>query len=119
MKKLEELGISPAPWKVKQDSGYDRESGDFNTYDSVCNAEGKVMVEWENGESYGDVWPTSEPDASLIAAAPDMYAAIWDILFKGTKITNCRNCKGHELGNCGGCPLGKARAALEKAGGAR
>ena len=73
MKTLEQLGISPAPWKYKQDSGYDRKSGDFNTYDAVCDAEGKFMVEWANGESYGEVWPNSEQDASLIAAAPQMY----------------------------------------------
>ena len=76
MKTLAQLSISPAPWKYKQDSGYDRESGDFNTYDAVCDAEGKVMVEWANGESYGEVWPNSEQDASLIAAAPELYEAL-------------------------------------------
>lgn len=79
MKKLEELGISPAPWKVKQDRGYDRESGDFNTYDAVCDAEGKVMLVWANGKSYGEVWPNSEQDANLIAAVPKLYAKAYEI----------------------------------------
>ena len=81
MKTLEQLGISPAPWKYKQDSGYDRESWDFNTYDAVCDAEGKFMVEWANGESYGEVCPNSEQDARLMAAAPDMYKRGFELVF--------------------------------------
>ena len=97
MKKLEELGISPAPWKVGGD-GYD-----------VANDENEIIT-----DEYDQF---SRADARLIAAAPELYEAVWDILFKGTRITNCRNCKGAEFGNCKTCQLGKARAALAEAAG--
>ena len=103
MKKLEELGISPSPWKY---IGYHDHKHDLHL--------GEVRVEDGRRKLLTDIF---QPDAQIMSAAPDMYAAIWDILFKGTKITNCRNCKGHELGNCKKCPLGKARAALAKASG--
>lgn len=107
LKKLEELGISPAPWKPADDGiGY---KDIWSNLRCAEPCEGEAII----AES------VSEKDAQIMSAAPDMYDAIWDILFKCTKITNCRNCKGHELGNCGGCPLGKAMAALEKAGGAK
>lgn len=105
MKKLEELGISPAPWKY---IGYHyHKNGEYIHL-------GEVRVEGGKRQIVVDI---SQPDAQIMSAAPDMYDAIWDILFKGTKITNCRNCKGNELGNCKKCPLGKARAALAKASG--
>ena len=104
MKRLEELGISNAPLKYV---GYQNHSnGKYIHLGEVRTSDGKHLVSG-----------MSQPDAMIFAAAPDMYDAIWDILFKGTKITNCRNCKGHELGNCKTCPLGKARAALAKASG--
>ena len=106
MKKLEELGISPSPWKY---IGYNEHKNGEYIHLGEVRVEGGMQI----------VVDIPQPDAQIMSAAPDMYDAIWDILFKCTKITNCRNCKGHELGNCGGCPLGKARAALEKAGGAR
>ena len=106
MKKLEELGISPAPWKVCEE----RSLGGDVVGVECADVKADLVA--------GDVI-LKEADANMMSAAPDMYDAIWDILFKCTKITNCRNCKGNELGNCGGCPLGKAMAALEKAGGAR
>ena len=105
MKKLEELGISPTPWKY---IGYHyHKNGEYIHL-------GEVRVEGGKRKIVVDI---SQPDAAIMSAAHDMYAAIWDILFKGTKITNCRNCKGHEIGNCKTCPLGKARAALAKASG--
>ena len=107
MKCLEELGISPAPWHVGEDIG----NGTIDDiYDSGFGDESKsALVVYNGGMCLAD--------ANMMSAAPDMYDAIWDILFKGTRITNCRNCKGAELGNCKTCPLGKARASLAKASG--
>lgn len=119
MKTLEQLGISPTPWKYKQDSGYDRESGDFNTYDAVCDAEGKFMVEWANGESYGEVWPNSEQDASLIAAAPDLYDALrmyQEAFEEIRKSAWFIDANFHEIMNLNKV-MTAAESALEKAGG--
>lgn len=80
MKKLEELGISPALWKSISDSGYDQETGDFNTRDTVCDSAGKVIVDWWNGETYGEVCPNAEANARLIAAAPKLYAKAWELV---------------------------------------
>ena len=111
MKTLEQLGISPAPWNVKQDSGYDRESGEFNTYDAVCDAEGKFMVEWANGESYGEVCPNSEQDATLIAAAPELYEALAAMLSCAEKEAPFTAGSGMSLA------MDMARKAIKKAEG--
>ena len=106
MKKYEELGASPAPWEEDKEAALP---------DIICHLQNGIRYQVAVPYIHSD----EETDANtrLICAAPDMYDALFDILFKCTKITNCRNCKGHELGNCGGCPLGKARAALAKAAG--
>ena len=79
MKKLEELGVSPEPWKYVQKSGYNRESGEFNTSDAVCDAEGEVLLDFWNGETYGEVHPNAENDARLIAAAPKLYKKAYEV----------------------------------------
>ena len=101
MKKLDGLGISPAPWKARMDFWIDDADGDFVFTDS-CVANHKE---------------TTHANARLIAAAPELYQALWFQCFGNTGVGNCRNCKGAELGNCKTCPLGNARAALAKASG--
>lgn len=104
LKKLEELGISPAPWKHTF----------YNTHE---NGRYTHLGEVWNGDMRKIVVDQKQPDAQIMSAAPDMYDALWDLLFGKTGY--CNVCKGHELGNCPTCPQGKAMAALEKAGGLR
>ena len=104
MKKLSELTISPAPWSFADDG--------IGEYDIRCS-----------GVSYGEDYEgddiiaqsVQKKDAPMLAAAPDMYEALWDLLFGDIGTVNCRKCKGAELGNCKTCHLGKAREAMEKA----
>ena len=95
MKTLKELGISPAPWlKAKS-------CGDM----VVCD------------KSHIAISAASRPeDVLLLAAAPELYEALKEVY---EDFPMCG-------GECGECPYennckkwsGKARAALEKAGGA-
>lgn len=108
LKKLEELGISPSPWRHTDDGmGY---------RDIKCECH-LPSDDYEGEDIIAEL--VEEKDADMMIASTDMYDALWDLLFGNTGTTNCRNCKGHELGNCGGCHLGKAIAALEKAGGGK
>lgn len=69
MKKLEELGISPTPWKVRLlDWGKDR-------VDSIDDANGEIIVETDYG-----VYLHKLPDARMLAAAPKLYAALYKLL---------------------------------------
>lgn len=106
LKKLKELGISKFPWKL-------------SLYNEHRNGRYLHLGEVWNGDMRKIVVDQTQPDAQIMSASPEMYAALHTLLFSNTGTTNCRNCKGHELGNCKKCPLGKARAALEKAGGAK
>ena len=60
------------------DSGYDRESGDYNSTDCVEDANGMNLVCQMNGESVGDPFPCAEADCRMMAAAPDMYRELYD-----------------------------------------
>jgi len=101
MKPLEELGISPAPWK--------RKYGALNSLrvDSACGAcvaDDLDLVEDKTGDS----------NARLIAAAPELYEALR--LCVGELCETCRQCTVRPcVKDCEA--VRKARAALEKAGG--
>ena len=68
MKKLEQLGISPAPWKY---IGYHyHRNGEYIHLGEV----------WVKGGKHKIVVDISQPDASLIAAAPKLYEACYEML---------------------------------------
>ena len=68
MKTLEQLGISPAPWKYV---GYHyHRNGEYIHLGEVWVKEGKHKI----------VVDISQPDASLIAAAPKLYEACYEML---------------------------------------
>lgn len=97
MKTLEELGISPGPWHL------------FGEH-MVCYKNGMCVCDDEGN------FHTS-PDARLIAAAPELYECLRDIV-----CDYCRGCVNKHDGKCtkepGGCFAQRYRSALEKAGGA-
>lgn len=106
MKKLEDLGIDPTPWKCI--CYIEHKGGD---------AEDLHLGEVKFSDRRKLCYDISQPTAHIISASPDMYEALWDLLFGDNGTANCRKCKGAELGNCKTCHLGKARFALEKAEG--
>ena len=68
MKTLEQLGISPSPWKY---IGYHyHRNGEYIHLGEV----------WVKGGKHKIVVDISQPDASLIAAAPKLYAACYEML---------------------------------------
>lgn len=99
MKTLEQLGISPAPWKAVQGISLWVESSD-----GICVADDIDMIDDETGEA----------NARLIAAAPDLYEALrlWVEEL-------CEDCQSEIGKTCDGkCEaVRKAKAALAKAGG--
>lgn len=64
MKRLDELGISPAPWKC--------ETNDQSEFIGILNGRGFYVAKF----AY-DIRPS---DARLFGAAPKMYKALYDIL---------------------------------------
>lgn len=105
MKKIEELGITRAPWRLF----LGKPIGDDKLSRLIQAAPGKPCY------TIGEIYEVQ--DAQMASAAPELYEALWFQCFGNTGVGNCRNCKGAELGNCKTCPLGKARAALAKASG--
>ena len=96
MKTLEQLGISPAPWRI-------------NDHASVLDRYSAIIS--------GQYGPYDWHNAHLIAAAPDMYVAL-----RGLIEIVCVDCKSsYEIdGKCVKCPrVVAAEAALKKAGGAK
>ena len=68
MKTLEQLGISPTPWKY---IGYHyHRNGKYIHLGEV----------WVRGGKHKIVVDISQPDASLIAAAPKLYEACYEML---------------------------------------
>lgn len=105
MKTLEQLGISPAPWT---------KLGDCSIYREVLAADDSRVIDndW-NANSPSN--PKAEPNARLIAAAPDLYEAL-----RGLLEIVCGDCNSAYKvdGKCVKCPrVVAAEAALEKAGG--
>ncbi len=97
MKKLEELGISPAPWNVKKES-----SGYY-----IANAEDTGVASLVR---YYSNLECIKADARLIAAAPELYDALHDVV---------AYCESTHLvpSERFGKVLEKAKSALAKAAG--
>ena len=99
MKTLEQLGISPAPWYIEENTGVLCAKSEYYKHPIV--------------DDYGNF--ENNNDKRLIAAAPELYEALLDLLFGYNGC--CGLCEGHGFSDCSACNRSKARAALEKAGG--
>ena len=77
MKTLEQLGISPAPWKVDdREFGCDNEISCEYISDIIVKGEKRTKVVARCNAHFD----TYKPDAILIAAAPKLYAACYEML---------------------------------------
>lgn len=77
MKTLEQLGISPAPWKVDDEEwGCDNEIWGEYIRDIIVKGEKRTKVIAKCNAHFD----TYKPDARLIAAAPKLYAACYEML---------------------------------------
>lgn len=77
MKTLEQLGISPAPWKVNdRELGDDKEIWCEYISDRIIKGEKRTKVV-AKCNAYFD---TYKPDAHLIAAAPELYEALLEMV---------------------------------------
>lgn len=101
MKTLKELGISPAPWDcvITESTSWVEDYHDISIADTR-------LTEVPNLE-------ISRADARLIAAAPELYEALREIMADNKCGLMCSLC-----GAADKCKLRRAVAALEKAGGA-
>lgn len=72
MKKLSELGISPAPWFVDADN----EIACHYISHAILPNERRMRIVVKPNYNFEDY----KADSRLIAAAPDMYEALYDIL---------------------------------------
>ena len=101
MKTLEQLGISPAPWKY---IGYHyHKNGEYIHVGEVRVKCGKRKV----------VVDIAQPDARLIAAAPELYESLRECLEVLDRLN--RYYRGVDAATYK--TMAKARAAIEKSGG--
>lgn len=99
MKALKELGVSPVPWNAVRSTVSLR----VDSADGICVADDIDMIDDETGEA----------NARLIAAAPELYEALREIVADNKCGLMCSLC-----GAADKCKIRRAVAALEKAGGA-
>lgn len=94
MKTLEEIGVSPAPWACAKN--------DMGEYVGVTNVRGFYAVRF--------AYDIPKEDASLIAAAPELYDALREFYEYFSFAYGACTDRDKDV-------LEKARAALAKAGG--
>ena len=116
MKTLEQLGISPAPWKVDDEEwGCDNEIRCEYISDIIVKGEKRTKVV-AKCNAYFD---TYKPDALLIAAAPELYEALrmyQEVFEEIRKSTWFLDANFHEIMNLNKV-MTAADAALAKATG--
>lgn len=100
MKTLEQLGISPAPWRI-------------NDHASVLDRYCEIIS--------GQYGPYNWHNAHLIVAAPKLYAALYELLGDACQHCDLRGaCQEGEDGMSAACnAVQNARAALAEASGER
>lgn len=72
MKRLEELGISPAPWFVDEDSNI----GCHYISHSIRPNERRIRIVAKPNYHFAEY----KADVRLVAAAPKMYARAWELI---------------------------------------
>ena len=100
MKTLDQLGISPAPWYIEENTGVLCAKSEYYKH--------PIVDDCGNFENNNDM--------RLIAAAPELYEALREIVREIVTDNKC----GLMCSLCGAadkCKLRRAVAALEKAGG--
>ena len=65
MKTLEQLGISPTPWSV-------------DDHDNIRTGDGHTLAATMVSDAYGH--DRTEQDAFIIAAGPELYAALFEMV---------------------------------------
>lgn len=111
MKTIEQLGISPAPWKQGEWVPFCEDNivrCDYNRNDGTTST--RIVAECNATFSTEQ----ARIDARLIAAAPELYEALRECLEVLDEVEECFQEVDEETSKI----MGKARAALEKAGGA-
>ena len=107
MKRLDELGVSPAPWQAVW-----HKAKALAWVDSLKCEDGVA-------EMCSPITERCHADAALIAAAPNMYEALQEAV-----VESCHDCDAYDRDHgdrCGqadgSCFVQRWRKALEKAGG--
>lgn len=103
MKKIEQLGISPAPW---------RKQGNSLITGTIIASDGTDVIDY--GWNRYLIGKYGDQNARLISAAPDLYEALRECLEVLDEVEECFQEVDEETSKM----MGKARAAIEKAGGA-
>ena len=118
MKTLEQLGISPAPWRADTDKwGSENDILCEYTSDLVRKGERRTKVVARCNAHFD----TYKPDATLIAAAPELYEALrmyQEVFEKIRKSAWFIDANFHEIMSLNKV-MTAADAALAKAGGAK
>lgn len=109
MKTLKKLGVCPTPWEFETASV--EHGGPAEVWGDNGNKVVAILVSRRS---------STRSDASLIAAAPELYDCLYEAL-----VEKCRGCDKalYKGGACWAsdktyCPIKRWRKALEKAGGA-